>query len=62
MYNRYVVFREVERKSESRVMVQTKNNPEKARFELRSKEEYDSYELTKLDEDVEQPTPIIRRY
>jgi hypothetical protein len=33
-----VVFKEVERKSEFEVMVQTQNNPEKVWFELRNEE------------------------
>jgi hypothetical protein len=61
MYNRDVVFREVRRKSESEV-VQTEKNPEKVRFELRNKEEDDSDESTESDEEVEQPTSIVRRY
>jgi hypothetical protein len=50
-----VVFKEVGRMSESKV-VQTENNPKKVRFELRKKEEDDS------DEEVEQMTPVVRRY
>jgi hypothetical protein len=38
MYSRDVVFKDVGRKSKSEV-VQTKNNPEKVRFELRNEEE-----------------------
>jgi hypothetical protein len=35
-------------------MVQTKNNIEKVRFELRNVEEYESDELTESEEEVEQ--------
>jgi hypothetical protein len=60
MYNRYVVFREVEIKSEPKEIVQTKNNLETTWFELRN-EEYDSNESIELEEEVEQPTPVLRR-
>jgi hypothetical protein len=60
MYSRYVVFREVERNFESEVMVQTKNNLEKVWFELRN-EKGDLDESNESDEEVEQPTPILRR-
>jgi hypothetical protein len=43
-------------------VVQTYNNLENVSFELRNKEEYDSYESTKLDEKVEQTTLVVRRY
>ena len=62
MYTRDVVFKEVRRKSEPKVMVQTKNNPYKVRFEPMNKEEYDSDESTELDEEVEQSNPVLRRY
>jgi len=45
MYSQDVVFREVGRKPESKG-VQTKNNPEKVRFELRKEEEDDSDKST----------------
>jgi hypothetical protein len=61
VYIRDVVFIEVGRKSESEVMVKTKNDLEKVWFELRNEED-DSYESTKLYEEVEQPTPIVRRF
>jgi hypothetical protein len=41
-------------------MVQIGNNPEKMWLELRI-EEGDSDESTKSDEEVEQPTPVVRR-
>jgi hypothetical protein len=41
-------------------IVQTKNNPETVRFELRYEED-DSDELTKSEEEVEQPTSMVRR-
>jgi hypothetical protein len=43
-------------------VVQTENNPEKVRFELRNKEEDDSNESTELDEEMEQLTSIVRRF
>jgi hypothetical protein len=60
VYSRDVVFRDVGRKSESEV-VQTKNNPEKVRFELRNEEEGDSNESIESDEEVEQPTLVVKR-
>jgi hypothetical protein len=60
MYSQDVVFREVGGKSEFEV-VQTEKNLEKVRFELRN-EEYYSDESTKSGEEVEQPTPVVRRY
>jgi hypothetical protein len=54
-----VVFREVRGKSESEV-VQIEKNPEKVRFELRNEED-DSDESIESDEEVEQPTPVVRR-
>jgi hypothetical protein len=60
VYNRDVAVSEVGRKFKSEV-VQTGNNPEKVRFELRNEEEDDSDESTDSDEEVEQPTPVIRR-
>jgi hypothetical protein len=60
MYSRDVVFREVRGKSESEV-VQIEKNPEKVRFELRNEED-DSDESTESDEEVEQLTPVVRRY
>jgi hypothetical protein len=41
-------------------MVQTKNNPEKVRFELRNEED-DSNESFESEEEVEQPTSVVRR-
>jgi hypothetical protein len=49
-----------ERKSEPEEIVQTKNNPEKVWFELRNEED-DSDESTESEEEVEQPTPVVRR-
>jgi hypothetical protein len=60
MYNRDAVFREVRRKSESEVMVQTKNNLEKMCFELRN-EEGDLDESIESYEEVEQSTSVVRR-
>jgi hypothetical protein len=61
MYSRDVVFREVGGKYEPEETVQIKNNPETVRFELRN-EEYDSDESTELEEEVEQLTPVVRRF
>jgi hypothetical protein len=41
-------------------VVQIEKDPEKVRFELRD-EEYDSNELTELDEEMKQPTLVVRR-
>jgi hypothetical protein len=60
VYSRYVVFIEIRRKFEFKVVVQTENDPEKVRFELRNEEDDDSNESTKSDEEVEQPTSIVR--
>jgi hypothetical protein len=60
MYSRDVVFREVGGNFESEV-VQIEKDPEKVRFELRNEED-DSDESTESDEEVEQPTPVVRRY
>jgi hypothetical protein len=62
VYNRDVVFIEVGRKFESKVMVQIENNPDKVRFELRNKEEDDLNESTESYEEVEQQTMVIRRF
>jgi hypothetical protein len=62
VYNRVVVFREVIRKFESKVMVQTDNNPEKVRFEFRNEEEDYSDESTESDEEVEYLTPVVMRF
>jgi hypothetical protein len=59
MYSRDVVFKEVEGKSEFEV-VQTKNNPDKVRFELRNEED-DLDESIESNEEVEQLTPVVRR-
>jgi hypothetical protein len=59
-YNQYVVFREVRRKFEPEGMVQTKDNPEKVWFEMRNEED-DLYESTKVEEEAEQPIPVVRR-
>jgi hypothetical protein len=56
-----VVFREVAGKSEPEV-VQIENNPKKVRFELRNKEEDGLDESIETDEEVEQSTPVVRRY
>jgi hypothetical protein len=59
VYNRDVVFREVEHKFEFEV-VQIKKNTEKVRFEVRNEED-DSNESTESDEEMEQPTSVVRR-
>jgi hypothetical protein len=59
VYSRDVVFKKVGGNFESEV-VQTGNNPEKVRFELSNKEEDDSDELIESDEEVEQPTLVVR--
>jgi hypothetical protein len=61
MYSRDVVFREVRGKYEPKESVQIENNPETVRFVMRN-EEYDSDESTKLEEEVEQPTLVVRRF
>jgi hypothetical protein len=60
MYNRDVVFREVGGKFEPEEIVQTENNPETMRFEMRNKE-YDSDESTESEEEVEHQNLIVRR-
>jgi hypothetical protein len=60
MYSRDVVFREVGSKSKLEEIFQTEDDLEKVRFELRNEED-DLDELTKLEEEVEQPTPTSRR-
>jgi hypothetical protein len=55
-----VVFREFGSKSEPEEIFHTKNNPEKVQFELRSEEE-DSNESVESEEEVEQPTSVVRR-
>jgi hypothetical protein len=60
LYIRYVVFIQVRGKSDPEEVVQTENNPDTVWFELRNKE-YDSYELTESEEEVEQLTLVIRR-
>jgi transposase InsO family protein len=60
MYSRYLAFREVRSNSEPKEIVHTKNNLETMWLELRN-EEYDSNELTELEEEVEQPTLVVRR-
>jgi hypothetical protein len=60
VYIQDVVFIEVRRKFVSDVMVQIENNPEKVWFELRN-EEGDLDESIELDEEVEQPTAVVRR-
>jgi hypothetical protein len=59
VYNRDMVFREVEDKSESKV-VQTEKKLEKVRFELRNEED-DSDESIGSNEEVEQMTLVERR-
>jgi hypothetical protein len=61
VYSRDAVFREVRSKSKSEENVQKENNPETMWFEIRNEED-DSDELTKLEEEVEQLTPVGRRY
>ena len=60
MHSLDVVFKEVGSKSDLEEFFQTENNPEKVWFELRNEED-DSDESTKSKEEVEQPTPIVRR-
>jgi hypothetical protein len=61
VYDRYVVSKKFQRKSDYELMVQKKNNTENVRFKLRKEEEGDSYESTKLYEEVEQPNLVVRR-
>jgi hypothetical protein len=61
VYDRYVVSKKVRRKSDYELMAQNKNNTENVRFKLRKEEEEDSYESTKLYEEVEQPNLVVRR-
>jgi hypothetical protein len=58
MYCQYVVLREIKGTSESEV-VQREKNLEKVRFELRNEED-DSDESTESDEEVKQPTTVVR--
>jgi hypothetical protein len=60
MYSRDVVFREDRSKSMLEENFQTENNPKTMWFELRNKED-NSDESTKLEEEVEQPTLVVRR-
>jgi hypothetical protein len=60
LYNRDVVPKEFGGKSETEEVVQTENNPNMVRFELRN-EEVDSDESNESKEEVEQLTPVIRR-
>jgi hypothetical protein len=60
VYSRDVVFREFKVKSKPEEVVQTENNPDTVRFELRN-EENDSDESTKSEEEVEKLTLVIRR-
>jgi hypothetical protein len=59
VYGQDVVFIEVKRKFEPEEMVQTENNPENVRFELRNEED-DLDELNELEEESK-PTSIVRR-
>jgi hypothetical protein len=61
VYDRYVVSKKFRRKSDYELMVQNKNNTESVRIKLRKEEEEDSYESTKLYEEVEQPNLVVRR-
>jgi hypothetical protein len=60
VYIQDVDFREIRGKSKSEV-VQTENNPEKAKFEPRDEEEDDSYESIESNEEVEQSALVVRR-
>jgi hypothetical protein len=57
MYNRDVVFIEFRSKSKPEEIVQTKNNLKMVWFELRN-EKFDSNELSKSEEEVEQMTQL----
>jgi hypothetical protein len=59
-YSRNVVFREVGSKTDPKENFQTENNLETVWFELRNEED-DSGESTELEEEMEQPTPVVRR-
>jgi hypothetical protein len=59
VYNLYVVFIEVESKSEHEEIVKTENNPKMVWFELKNEED-DSEESNELEEEVEQPTLVVR--
>jgi hypothetical protein len=60
MYNRDVVFREVEGKSKPEEIGQIENNHETMLFELRNEED-DSNDSIESKEEVEQPNLIVRR-
>jgi hypothetical protein len=55
-----VVFKEVRSNYKPGEIVQTNNNLEKVRFELRN-EEYDLDESNESEGEVEQSTPVVRR-
>jgi hypothetical protein len=60
VYSRDVVFIDVGGKSEHEEVVQTENNPDTVRFELRDEED-DSDDFTEPEEEVEQLTMVVRR-
>jgi hypothetical protein len=60
VYSRYVVFIEVESKSNLEEVVQTKNYPNTVWFELRNEED-DSDESTESEEEMEKMTLVVRR-
>jgi hypothetical protein len=55
-----VVFKEVRSNYKPGEIVQTNNNLEKVRFELRN-EEYDLDESNESEGEVEKSTPVVRR-
>jgi hypothetical protein len=59
-YSRNVVFREVGSKTDPKENFQTENNLETVWFELRNEED-DSGESIELEEEMEQPTLVVRR-